>query len=387
LPVASLGLDRAQRFRLAMETMPATREARVAMAEGLGAAARRLGVRLVVGEITDAGSGRPGHPGPELRDAPAAVTRPAPPGALDPPPAVPDPVARVERPGLPGARTVPDLAPDRYGTPLQRADGTRTPLFTGEPTREQTELGALGDHALISVFGGVAGHRPELIRDVVRETGDGDYEVRLHETTYSPRGHRTDPTGRRVSLTVTPDLPVFADAPERPAFAAVAGAAWPAILEKAFAGIEQTWGAERRAALGDGGGYPRIGRDNGLREQVEMLTLLTGLPAKVWKFSGDSLRSSPTADRRLLNRFRELLRARNPIFVSTRDRYETEPPLVKDLMDHYGYEITLVDARGLFHLRSPWNGTHPEPLTIDELRANVLHYYLTFADPIDRGGM
>jgi hypothetical protein len=138
---------------------------------------------------------------------------------------------------------------DRYGTPLDRPDGTRTPVFNGEPTREQTQQGDLGDCGMVATLGAVAGHRPEAITRCVRETGDGNYEVRLHEAHYSPDAHRWEPTGQQLTLTVTPDLPVEDSTPGKPAFAdsASTGVAWPAVLEKAVAGIDQTWGSRRHA--------------------------------------------------------------------------------------------------------------------------------------------
>jgi hypothetical protein len=63
LPVASLGLDHVQRFRLAMETEPATSETWAEMTAALDAAARRLGVRIVLSEALPAGDDQPVVPG------------------------------------------------------------------------------------------------------------------------------------------------------------------------------------------------------------------------------------------------------------------------------------------------------------------------------------
>jgi hypothetical protein len=76
LSVGSLGLDRVQRFRLALETRRATEETVAEMAAILGAAAGRLGVRLVPGRTGDAGSARPVQPGPDLRNAGTAGALP-----------------------------------------------------------------------------------------------------------------------------------------------------------------------------------------------------------------------------------------------------------------------------------------------------------------------
>jgi hypothetical protein len=67
--VGSLGLDRVQRFRLALETTRATVETVAEVVGLLDAAAGRLGVRLVPGRAVDAGSARQVRPGPDLRNA------------------------------------------------------------------------------------------------------------------------------------------------------------------------------------------------------------------------------------------------------------------------------------------------------------------------------
>jgi hypothetical protein len=77
LSVGSLGLGRVQRFRLALETTPATGETMAEMVAVLDAAAGRLGVRLVPGRTVDAGSARPVRPGPDLRNATTGGALPA----------------------------------------------------------------------------------------------------------------------------------------------------------------------------------------------------------------------------------------------------------------------------------------------------------------------
>lgn len=125
----------------------------------------------------------------------------------------------VDRPDFQDPRESLDAVPDRYGRPLDRPDGTRTPLFNGEPTREQAQQGRLKDCGIISTLGAVAGHHPEAIRNCVSETDDGNYEVRLNEAKFSISRLRYEPTGRTITLTVTPELPVFDNEPGKPAFA------------------------------------------------------------------------------------------------------------------------------------------------------------------------
>ena len=83
LTAGSLDLDRVGRFRLALETVPATPETRAAMITALSAAAARLGVRLVPGEVASAASAvhavlagdvRPVQPGPGSRSSSAPAT-------------------------------------------------------------------------------------------------------------------------------------------------------------------------------------------------------------------------------------------------------------------------------------------------------------------------
>jgi Calpain family cysteine protease len=293
----------------------------------------------------------------------------------------------VDRPDFQDPGEHPSVVPDRYGTPL---DGARTPLFAGEPVREQTQQGRLGDCGVIATLGAVAGHRPEAIRDCVRETEDGDYEVRLHEATYSTEQMRYEPTGRMITLTVTPDLPVYDADPARPAFADSrdTGAAWAPILEKAIAGSDQTWSDERRdrwterwAAQGGGGeapsGYVRLNQGSNASDRAELLTQLTGRPARTLEFPTTPDRNGRTTDQQLVDEFRERLEDHKPILVGTRARGDGEPPLTKKLAECHAYEVTKVDDQGRIHLRNPWNRRHPDPLTITEFTNYVRPRYST----------
>lgn len=58
----------------------------------------------------------------------------------------------VDRPDFQDPYMNTKRIPDRYGTPLDRPGGIRTPLFDGEPTREQTQQGRLGDCGVIATL-------------------------------------------------------------------------------------------------------------------------------------------------------------------------------------------------------------------------------------------
>ncbi|URM99381.1 C2 family cysteine protease [Actinomadura madurae] len=294
----------------------------------------------------------------------------------------------VDRPDFQDPWKDPEYVPDCYGAPLDRADGTRTPLFNGEPAREQTQQGSLGDCGIIATLGAVAGCHPEAIRDCVRETGDGNYEVRLHEAKYSAARQRYEPTGRPITLKVTPDLPVKDQHPDTPAFAKTtsAGVAWAPILEKAIAGTDQTWSAARRdraAELwkaqkkpGDAPtGYVRLNQGSSPGERAELLTQLTGLPAKTVQFPEGYDNRGRSADRRLQDEITGQLSSNKPVLVGTRELREGETNLPKKLADSHAYEVTKIDDQGNFHLRNPWNKRHPQPMTIQEFRANIRPRY------------
>ncbi|GAA4634112.1 hypothetical protein GCM10023196_074340 [Actinoallomurus vinaceus] len=296
----------------------------------------------------------------------------------------------VGRPDFQDPHEDPRLVPERYDTPLERTDGTRTPLFNGEPTREQTKQGDLGDCGIIATLGAVASHRPEAIRDCVRETDDGNYKVRLHEAKYSASRMRYEPTGRPITLTVTPDLPVHSDEPGKPAFAdsTTTGAAWAPVLEKAIAGTDQTWNdgrrrqwADRWDVQGDGGdapqGYVRLNQGSNPSDRAELLTQLTGQPARPWEFPTGYDHKGRSPDRQLLDDFREQLVENKPILVGTRDLRTGENRLPHKLHHCHAYEVTGIDDSGRIRLRNPWNSQHPEMMTAKEFRDSMRPRYTT----------
>ncbi|MFF3018720.1 C2 family cysteine protease [Streptomyces sp. NPDC057939] len=267
-----------------------------------------------------------------------------------------------------------------YGTPLDGPDGKRTPLFDGPPRREQAQQGSLGDCGIISAMGAVAGHRPESISERIRENGDGTYEVTLHQTKRSRYGDWShfEPTGAMAVLTVTPDLPVLAASPDRPAYAksGVGDAAWVPILEKAIAGVDATWGDEHFKSSAEG--YSRLDRGSFPNHRAELLTQLTGEPAYTDDFPTQYDMDGRSPDRQLIDTLRGKLAEGCPVLVGTVNlKLEDERDLPKGLIDGHAYEVTEVDGRGQIHLRNPHNKSHPDPLTLDEFRENIKNRYTT----------
>jgi hypothetical protein len=281
--------------------------------------------------------------------------------------------------------------PDRYGDPLTGPDGTRTPCFDGPPRREQTRQGWAGDCGIIAALGSVAAHRPEDITDRIRPQDDGAYEVILSETLRF--GGVTEPTGRDVKLSVTPELPVHDEDPDAPACAQTQdGAAWGAIMEKAFAGVDQTWTAERRAmwehdwdllcaqdraanmANPRSGptpdGYVRMHQGTTAWERAEALTQLTGQPAVVCEFPEGN------EEWRINRIIRAQLDDGKPVLVSSRPEAREGEKLPSNLEPGHVYEVSGIE-KGRILLRNPWNEKHPEPMETDEFARNMSNYYST----------
>jgi hypothetical protein len=281
-------------------------------------------------------------------------------------------------------------SPDRYGDPLMRPDGTRLSLFDGPPRREQTRQGWAGDCGLIAALGAVAAHRPGDISSRVRENADGSYRVTLSEARQTRTG--AVPTGRDINLTVTPELPVRDRRPDTPACAKGDGAAWGPVLEKAFAGVDQTWTAERRAAWRDDWtylcrqdrrdgaanprsglppeGYVRLHQGSTAWHRAEMLTQLTGQQAEVREFPAGR-------DEWKINRvIRTQLTDGKPVLVNSRPEAYDGEILPHNLDASHVYEVTGVE-KGKIVLRNPWNDRHPEPMETEEFARNMSGYYST----------
>ncbi|MGW0996640.1 C2 family cysteine protease [Streptomyces sp. NPDC002523] len=280
--------------------------------------------------------------------------------------------------------------PELYGTPLDRPDGTRTPLFDGPPKRKQTKQGALGDCGVIATLGAVAEHRPQDIMNAIRENEDGTYEVRFHGAKSVGVG-RYEPTGDIIKLTVTPDLPIFEEFPGNPTFADSVSteAAWAPIMEKAIAGLDQTWTNERseswmlthnRRDLRTG--YVRLDGGTKSGERAEMLVQLTGLPAATWDLPTGYDHLGRSAKRQVLDHFTEKLADNCPIIVGTKKPVHNKdkpppPPPPKGLHVGHAYEVTGVDEKQLIHLRNPHNKDHPKPVTFKEFQKYFLKVYTT----------
>jgi len=185
---------------------------------------------------------------------------------------------------------------------------------------------------VIATLGAIAWHRPEVIEGCVRPDEHGTYEVRLHETRYVPEQGRSEPTGRMVTLTVTPDLP-----------------------------------------MRDG----RLDQGSTARDRAEILTQVTGEPAINRTFPKAMPEAGLAAESLLAAKFWHLLDDDKPILVGTRPRRPDEARLPHGLIDSHAYEVVAVTDVNMIQVRNPWNRRHPELMTPKQFRDNFRPYYTT----------
>ncbi|MFF3430587.1 hypothetical protein [Streptomyces sp. NPDC002602] len=291
--------------------------------------------------------------------------------------------ARIERPDIERMYDKNAVAVE-YGDPIKELG---VPLFEGEPGRDQVAQGSLSDCGIVAVIGAAASARPDAIKENLRKNADGTYSITVHEAHYDGKGYVP---GERVELCVTQDLPVLKGQPESAAFVSVDRAAWPALLEKAAAGIDETWPEGRRGLWEQDwasqrdykiqndetvspedvqgptpSGYGRLNQGTPYYNQAELLTQLTGEPTDLVAFP-----QGEGAEAEFEQQIKSKLADGKAVVAATRvaDAANGETMLPKDLVGGHAYEIVSYDdADGTFTLHNPWNSYQPEPLTANEI--------------------
>jgi hypothetical protein len=163
-------------------------------------------------------------------------------------------------------------------------------------------------------------------------------------------------------------------------------------MEKALAGVDQTWTDERRVAWQNDwdeictqdiidkrknprsgpapDGYVRLHQGTSPWERAEVLAQLTGQEAEVREFPAGR-------DEWSINRvIRAQLAESKPVLVSSRDRLYENELLPHRLEPAHVYEVTNVD-KGRIVLRNPWNYKHPEPMETEQFARNMRPLYTT----------
>ncbi|MDG4794488.1 toxin glutamine deamidase domain-containing protein [Micromonospora sp. WMMD1082] len=286
--------------------------------------------------------------------------------------------------------------PVEYGSPRDARTGQPAPLFDGPPRREQVRQGMLGDCGMLASMAAVAGHRPDALARLFQPNPDGTVDVLLHESTVL--GDAMTPTGRRLRITVHPDVPLRSVAHGQTAYADqhLNGTAWASLLEKALAAVDRTWSGQRheqwqtnwRAWHSEDNplrsaptGYARMHVGSTPQMQAELLTQLTGSPSRMSVFDG-----RPGQEAAVQAQLAALLASGSPVITGTRPE-RTYPQAIRKqlpfgLVAGHAYEVIAV-ADGQVWLRNPWNRDHPDPMPVRDFLdlTSGAYAHLDSADP------
>jgi hypothetical protein len=134
----------------------------------------------------------------------------------------------------------------------QSVDGA---LFVDGASISDVRQGMTGTCFLLSALAGMAKAKPDSIKDLIHDNGDGTYTVRFFD--------KKDPP-RQVVITVDNDLPVQRDGSTRYAQVGKEHELWVALIEKAY--VAWQGGANGYGAFKIGG------------EPTDALFALTGIP-------------------------------------------------------------------------------------------------------------
>lgn len=279
--------------------------------------------------------------------------------------------------------TISPNVPDRY---LERDQANPIPVFDGQPSRDQVKQGQVGDCGVISTMGAVAEHRPDAIRNAIKQTGDGRYEITLHDVIQATSNDPVArPTGHTTTYKLTDELPVATNDPQRPPVGAQAErCGWSALLEKTVAAEDQTWDTKQksewqnewttrhkpmvdRERWWDYGlspsphdaptGYNRLDIGSTAYQRADLLANLTGEEAEVREIPDEQ-----RGEQALFVAFRDRVDNDKPVLVGTRGAFAGE--LFPDGVEPgHAYEVTKVEGDRV-HLHNPWGDQYnPGPLS------------------------
>ena len=246
----------------------------------------------------------------------------------------------------------------RWGVPT--VDGPPS-LFVADANGEDVSAadvvqGLLGDCGTMATIAAIAYRHPELIRDAIRDNGDGTYTVTFWEAGEFP----WEPAWQPHEVTVDATLPLndfgwplYARTPN--------GELWPAILEKAWAMYSE--------------GYQRM--NGGL--EFGILEGLTGRPARysnglldglLQLLPGPSPRAPSLAEIAAWDAREQPITA---AFVGPVQSISGPPLFAK----HVFYVSDVDEAAGTVTLRNPWGWSYGETVVSYEAFAETVSFVST----------
>jgi hypothetical protein len=197
---------------------------------------------------------------------------------------------------------------------------------------------------------------PDAIKSAIKQVGDGDYEITLHEVTEaSPVDPVARPTGDVTTYRVNDELPVRTDKPTRPPAGVQAeSCGWPALMEKAIAAEDQAWDTAKKADWDHAW-------TTWHKSAVDRDRSNAGL--------GPSPDSAPTGYNRIdigstayqrADLLAQLTGAGKPVLVGARGRRSADH-FPNKIVPGHAYEVTKVEDNKI-HMRNPWGIRHPDPM-------------------------
>jgi len=265
---------------------------------------------------------------------------------------------------LPRGETGPDVLAGQK--PVGRIQGR--PFVKGKGDVSDVDpndvaQGQLGDCYLLAALAAVAKTDPGVIRQMVRDNGNGTYTVTFH----LPRLGLSF-LGREVrQVVVTPDVPVQSEGSLEPRYAQVGDRTtegegpgrkevaelWVLLVEKAWAQVKGSYGAIE-------GGHPG-----------QAMEAITGQ-------ASDSFRTDSKSETDLVKDLEAAAKAGHPVtaFTPSESRVgedETWQKLAKEkvVYANHAYTVTGVEGREI-RLRNPWGMRHPKPLSASEFKTLYL---------------
>ncbi len=256
----------------------------------------------------------------------------------------------------------------------KREDGDHEPsykdvgeeVFKGNPKLEDVQQGYLGDCYLVAAMGAVVEARPDIIRNMFQDNGDGTVTVTLHTL----KGGYLVPAGSKGAtehhIRVKKDLPVKKGGGKTPTYAkGKDGQIWPGLLEKAY------------AVLKGNGEYDKIGHGGFTTEAMQTIT---GKRSR-------SFSSSSKNNKKLLKELSGAINGEKPLAAGSPSKslVKNNAQLKKlmedkDVVANHAYIVKEVKD-GLIHMHNPWGKRHPKPLTPDEFKKLYPNVYVGDAPP------
>lgn len=243
----------------------------------------------------------------------------------------------------------PDLGKDKKKYKYKKIKGEAFVKGAGDKADidpNDVKQGALGDCYLLAAMAAVARANPESIRKLIKDNGDGTYDVTLQ--VYK---HWFSLSRSPVTVKVTPTFPTASGG--SPAYAKTGDMGkdgpelWAMLIEKAYAQYE--------------GGYDEIGEGGQPGQAMEMLTGL----------DETKIKTNNMTETQIINVINTALKQKWPITTYTRDfgkKKDKEARKLKVVGNHAYTPMAVNTTAKTIDLQNPWGKQHVTGLSISDFK-------------------